>query len=347
VPSCRRRSPWRIGTAARGAELLRALVLGYDLCCRSTQALGPRAIYAAGRSSHALGGLFGAAAAAGALAGLGADQMRWLLSYIAQQASGIRDLGAGRGAQRESVRLRRHAGAQRRHGCDHSRSGLPRRGRRVQRRARFFDAFAVEPDPEELARELGARFDIMGANIKKWSVGSPIQAALDSLEVLVAEHRLRAGDVKEITVRLPDVEAHIVDDRSMPDINLQHLLAVMLLDGGLSFASSHDVARMRDPAVLDLKQGMTLIADRELSEARPRRQGIVEVTTNDGRKLSHRTYAVRGTADNPMRRDEVEANALDLLATVLGAERARMLVDRVWDIERLANARELRPLLEA
>jgi 2-methylcitrate dehydratase PrpD len=194
---------------------------------------------------------------------------------------------------------------------------------------------------------LGARFDIMGANIKKWSVGSPIQAALDSLEVLVAEHRLRAGDVKEITVRLPDVEAHIVDDRSMPDINLQHLLAVMLLDGGLSFASSHDVARMRDPAVLDLKQGMTLIADRELSEARPRRQGIVEVTTNDGRKLSHRTYAVRGTADNPMRRDEVEANALDLLATVLGAERARMLVDRVWDIERLANARELRPLLEA
>ena len=133
----------------------------------------------------------------------------------------------------------------------------------------------------------------------------------------------------------------------MPDINLQHLLAVMLLDGGLSFASSHDVARMRAPAVLDLKRRMTLVADRELSAARPRRQGIVEVTTRDGRTLSHRTRAVRGTADNPMSRDEVETKALDLLAPVLGNMRARDLVKRVWAIERVADVRELRPLLEA
>ena len=201
--------------------------------------------------------------------------------------------------------------------------------------------------PTRRSSRASSRFEIRDANIKKWSVGSPIQAALDSLEVLITEHRLRAGDVKEITVRLPDVEAHIVDDRSMPDINLQPLLAVMLLDDGLSFASSHDVAHMRDPAVLDLKQRMTLIADRSLSEARPRRQGIVEVTTRDGRKLTHRTYAVRGTGDNPMSRDEVEAKALDLLAPVLGDERARRLIDRIWRIEQVDQLRELRPMLEA
>ncbi|MGH6944660.1 MAG: MmgE/PrpD family protein, partial [Geminicoccaceae bacterium] len=55
-----------------GTALLRAVVLGYDVGCRATQALGPRAIYRAGRSSHSLAGLFGAAAAAGALAALNA-----------------------------------------------------------------------------------------------------------------------------------------------------------------------------------------------------------------------------------------------------------------------------------
>ena len=133
--------------------------------------------------------------------------------------------------------------------------------------------------------------------------------------------------------RLPDDVLELVDDRSMPDINLRHLLAVMLLDGGLTFASSHDVARRRDPAV----QGL----------ARPPRQGIVEVTTRDGRKLAHRTCAVRGTADNPMSRDEVEPKALDLLAPVLGGERARRLIDQIWRIEQVDQLRELRPLLEA
>jgi hypothetical protein len=43
----------------------------------------------------------------------------------------------------------------------------------------------------------------------------------------------------------------------------------------------------------------------------------------------------------------VEAKALDLLVAPLGAARARELVDRVWDLERVADVRELRPLLRA
>jgi len=82
-----------------------------------------------------------------------------------------------------------------------------------------------------------------------------------------------------------------------------------------------------------------------LNDVRPRRQGIVEIESRDGRKLTHRTYAVKGTADNPMTRAEVEAKALDLLASVIGARRARALIDSVWKLETLADMRELRPLL--
>jgi 2-methylcitrate dehydratase PrpD len=69
------------------------------------------------------------------------------------------------------------------------------------------------------------------ATIKKWTSGSPIQAALDALEALIREHGIGAKDVASLTVRLPDDRAHLVDDRDMPDICVQHLLAVMLIDG--------------------------------------------------------------------------------------------------------------------
>ena len=80
------------------------------------------------RSTHAISGTFGSAAAAGCAASLNAQQMRWLLSYTAQQASGPRLLAARHRSHREGVRLRRHAGPQRRH------RGAARPGRRHRRR---------------------------------------------------------------------------------------------------------------------------------------------------------------------------------------------------------------------
>ncbi|MBI2296604.1 MAG: MmgE/PrpD family protein, partial [Betaproteobacteria bacterium] len=72
-----------------GGDLLRAIALGYDVGCRLTMALHAYDFREAGHSTHSFGPMFGAAAAAGALAGLKQDQVRHLLSYTAQQASGI------------------------------------------------------------------------------------------------------------------------------------------------------------------------------------------------------------------------------------------------------------------
>ena len=96
-----------------------------------------------------------------------------------------------------------------------------------------------------------------------------------------------------------------------------------------------------------LRQRVRLVGDPALGT--PEGPVVVEAATRDGRVLAHRVdaAAVRGTPDNPMPRAEVEAKALDLLAAPLGAERARRLVDQVWDLQRVAAVRELRPLLQA
>ena len=71
-----------------GARFLRAVALGYDVGTRMTMTLGPD--FSKGhRSTHAVAGGLGTAAAAGCCAGLSEQQMRWLLDYTAQQSAGI------------------------------------------------------------------------------------------------------------------------------------------------------------------------------------------------------------------------------------------------------------------
>jgi len=67
-----------------GSALLRAVALGYDVGCRLTLSLDPYRFREAGHSTHSFGPTFGAAAAAAALAGLKAPQVRHALSYAAQ-----------------------------------------------------------------------------------------------------------------------------------------------------------------------------------------------------------------------------------------------------------------------
>jgi len=133
----------------------------------------------------------------------------------------------------------------------------------------------------------------------------------------------------------------------MPDINMQHMCAVMLEDGIVTFISAHDEKRMRDPKVLALKRRIELLGDDELTRVIPSRQGIVELKLKDGRELRHHTKAVRGTAQNPMARAEVDEKAYHLMAPILGKARARKLCDAVWNIEGLSNMRKLGPLLRA
>jgi 2-methylcitrate dehydratase PrpD len=332
---------------AGGTELLRAVALGYDVGCRITQSLGALRFRVAGHSTHSFGPTLGAAAAAGALAGLDERRARYLLSYAAQQASGISCWMRDEGHIEKAFDF---GGMPARNGIAavtmvaHGFTGVEDvfSGER-----NFFVAYGDSPDPDELARELGERYEITHTDIKRWAVGSPIQAPLDSLLELIRAHGVRADDVESVTVRVAHLGANTTDNRDMPDICMQHLCAVMLLDGTVSFKSSHDEARMRDPKVLALRRRIELRGDDALTRAMPRREGIVVLKLKDGREIEHHTRAVRGTPENPMTRPEVEAKSVDLMAPVLGRARAAKLCAAIWEAEKIRDVRSLRSLLRA
>ena len=326
-----------------GAALLRAVALGYDIGCRLTQSLDAYRFREEGHSTHSFGPTFGAAAAAAALAGLKQAQVRHVLSYAAQQASGISCW----------MRDPEHIEKAFDFGGMPARNGVTAAAMVAHGFTGVEDVFAGERsffvayrgEPEALARGLGETFEIMNASIKRWSVGSPIQAPLDSLSALIQEHRFAAEDVESLVVRVAHQGANTVDNRDMPDICMQHMCAVMLLDGTVSFKSSHDEKRMRERRVVAVRERIELVGDDDLSRAMPSRQGIVEISLRDGRRLRHHTRAVRGTPDNPMTRAEVDAKSYDLMVPVIGRARARKLCDAAWKLDRMDDVRRLRALL--
>jgi 2-methylcitrate dehydratase PrpD len=149
-----------------------------------------------------------------------------------------------------------------------------------------------------------------------------------------------------VVVRLAPTVAAVVDNRDIPDICLQHMVAVMLLDKTVSFAAAHDKARMMDAAVLRQRAKVQLVGDPALQQLMPVRVAVVELTLADGTQLTERVEAVRGTPRNPMSRAEVVDKCQSLMAPVIGSATAKQLIETLLTIERVTNVRTLRPMLQ-
>jgi len=328
---------------AGGDALLRAIALGYDVCVRVNLSLGFSPPAKAKHSTHSIGPAFGAAAAAAALLRFDARQARHLLSYAAQQASGIPFWNRDHHHVEKAFDFAAMPARNGTLGALMVASGFTGVEDPLSGAHNLFAAFAERPDRAALVDGLGSRFEIMRASIKKWCVGSPIQAVLDAIMAITGGVPQTPDAIEAITLIMPDDRVHIVDDRAMPDVCVQHLAAVALLDGGAGFAAAHDVARMQDPAVRALRARMTLVPSPELTVAVPARQAIVAIRFAGGEERRHHAVAVRGTPENPMTEAEVEAKVLDLVAPLLG-QRAHELIEEVRGIED-RRVRDLRPLL--
>jgi 2-methylcitrate dehydratase PrpD len=309
-----------------GIDLINSVALGYDLCCRFLIALGADLVRASHRSAEGTSSTMGSVGAAASLARLDETGMRYALSYAAQQVSGIwswvRDaehvekafdfsgMGARNGVTAATMVQMGFTGVRDVFDGEHN----------------AFIALSANPDPEEMVKELGSRYFITETAIKPFSVGYPIQAPLDAL-------------------RLPEDGARIVNNRSMPDVNIQYIIAVALADGTLTFADSHSYERMEDPEVCSICERIELIADPALKNPAAPRSGHVEVRLTDGKTISHFTSHAPGTKENPMNTERVNEKARHLMAPVLGSDQTERIISQINELEHLDDARKLAPLL--
>jgi 2-methylcitrate dehydratase PrpD len=317
-----------------GLQLVRAVALGYDVGARVLTALRP-GVFETHKSTHSIGGVFGAAAAAGCAASLNPQQMRWLLDYTAQQSSGIAAW------DRDTDHIEKgfvFGGMPARSGVTSAllvKSGWTGVDDVLSGDDNFLLANAPHGDANVLIDKLGERYEITRTSIKKWTVGTPIQGPLDALEIMLKKRPFEADQVKEVVVRMSP--GSVVDNREMPDVCIQHMLAVMMIDKTATFRSAHDKPRMQDPGVLRQRAKVRLD---------PRAEKLVAITLNDGTRMGEDVAAVLGTAGNPMSRDQVIAKCRDLMVPVLGASATAKLIERTLDLENVKSVRELRSLLQ-
>jgi 2-methylcitrate dehydratase PrpD len=326
-----------------GTHFVRAVTLGYDIGMRAYKTLDRGSL----KETHNVVGTMGASAAAGCVSKLNVQQMRWLLDYAAQQA------GAGIGAWRDDTD---HIEKGFLFGAMGARNGvtaalLVQAGWTgvndvLSGPQNFVKSYAPNADPAGLIDLLGARYEVTLTSIKGWTAGGPIQTPLDALVNLRKRRPFEADEVERVIVRSATSQAERVDNREMPDINLQYLVAVMLLDKTVSFHAAHDKSRMQDAAILEQRAKVQLVADDELERLLPTRVGVVDITLKDGTHLSERVDNARGTPENPMTRDEIVAKARELMTPILGAEKCSKLIQRTLDLENVKNLRDLRPLLQ-
>ena len=330
-----------------GLDILKAMTLGYDICCRLTKSLHPSQFRANGHSSHTFGPNFGAAASAGALLGVNPIQARYLLSYAAQQASGVScwmrdkdhiekafDFGgmAARNGMTSALMVINDFT-----GVEDVFSG----------ERNFYDAYGVEPLRQELGVDLGKRYEILQTSIKRWTVGSPIQAPLDCVDELIQTlgKQLDPSSITNIHVKIPHESLTIVNNREMPEICLQHLVALMIFEGRMDFHLAHDRSRMSDPKILELRKLISLEGSDELSKNMPTRQGIVRITLRSGKHFEVYTRDVKGTPNNPMNRLELDRKCIDLMSPILGLNQSELICKAAWELETFASARDFVALL--
>jgi 2-methylcitrate dehydratase PrpD len=330
-----------------GEDFVRAVALGYDLDCRLLMALGPDLVRGSHRSAEGTSSTFGALGAAASLARLDERGMRFAISYAAQQVSGLWSWVKDEDHIEKAFDF---AGMGARNGVtavSMVQAGLTGVADVLDGTHNLFIALSTDPKPEAMLEGLGSRFYVTETAIKTFSVGYPIQSPLDALLTLRKQYDLTPANVAGILVKLPTDAMGIVGESAMPDVNCQHLIALALVKGAVSFVDSHDAALMHDSRILEQRAKVTLAPDQALMDPAAPRGAIVEVTLTDGRKVEHFTKFPPGTKENPLSTEAVSAKARDLIAPVLGTERADKLIDQINRLEQLDHIGGLSPLFTA
>ncbi len=187
-------------TGADTRAFLTAVVAGYEVCCRLGLAVDPTAHYARGFHPTATTGVFAAAAAAGLLLGLNADQMVGAFGIAGSQAAGsLQFLVSGAWTKRYQVGAAAMNGLI---GATLAAEGFKGSVEALEGAHGFFQGYSGAPDPARAIAGLGSRWETLEIALKPYPSCRYTHAALDGLLALRTEHGLKPADIRALTIGL-------------------------------------------------------------------------------------------------------------------------------------------------
>jgi 2-methylcitrate dehydratase PrpD len=342
--------------AVRGADFLRASVLGFETGPRVGFALHGSQMLSRGWHSGSVFGTHAAAAASGALRGLDAAAFEDALGLAATQSSGLM------AAQYEAMSKRMHHGLAARNGF--YAAGLAEVGytgiKRVFERpyGGFLSTFGEghDPDTSQITKNLGEAWHTEGIAVKIHAAMGGLHPAIDAALALSTDRDLAADDIAAIRIEVPDAIYHHgwwQPERPLTTIgaqmNIGYAVAVALLDGQVRPAQFHDER-------IDADDVWQLIARTEVrlentpqvtTWTEPGYNTRVILTLRDGEQLTQALNQPHGGPDEPLTNAEIRDKYRALTTQVTDTTRSAKIEQLVLDLENQDRLDDLVDLLAA
>jgi 2-methylcitrate dehydratase PrpD len=329
---------------ADGATVLAAIVAGYEVCCRLGLALDPAAHYARGFHPTSTAGTFGAAAAAGRVFGLDAEQIASAFGVAGSQAAGSLQF-----LQNGAWNKRWQVGAAAMNGLVAAvlaQKGFRGSAEAIEGRHGLLAGYTGAPHPERVLQGLGQDWETLRIAVKPYPSCRYTHAALDGLIALRERHGLAGADVRALEVGLHrngvvlvgEPEATKRRPRNVVDgqFSMAFTAAVALDQGGFGW---DDYRRLGEPVIDALCDKVTVARDEAVEAAAPHPFGArVRLVTSKG-EFELLVKDPSGEPESFPDEAALRRKFLTLAGPVLG-ERAGGLADAVLDLDRFARVAE-------
>jgi 2-methylcitrate dehydratase PrpD len=337
---------------ASGADVLTAVVAGYEVMTRVGNAINAgsarMAHHRKGFHPTATCGIFGAAALAAKMLGVGADITVQALGVAGSFASGLaQSLADGSDAWRAHGGVAAHNGVL---SALLAREGLTAPVAILDGVRGVCTAFTNGTyDAPALTADLGTRFLVLDAAFKLHNVAHVWALPLDALAILRERHAFAATDVDRMTVTFPKNWTAIMDDPTGATFapanyaqatnNLRFCLAVGLHAGRVHL-DEFDEKHLRDPAILETARRVEPRPDADLGaifETTDKAPVRLDVTLRSGVTHTLDVEYPRGCPQNPATRDEILAKFRALAVRALPADQLERVEAAVLDLEDLRD----------
>jgi len=326
--------------SASGEAFLRAIIVGYEISTRIAATMG-RAHYKYWHNTGTIG-CFGACAAAAELLHLDGMRFAHALATVATFSAGLQQA-----FRMDSMSKPLHAGRAAEAGVTAALAaseGIIGSLNVLEGDSGYGRAMGEGdgPDWERALATLGKDFHITRMTFKNHACCGHVFAAIDGALALQQQMRVLAPDIERISIgtykAALDVARHESPQTAAEArFSLKYTVASALTHGSVRLAA-FEPSRLGDPVTRELMRRIDVAIDPELDAAFPaQRAARIAIESRDGRRGEHLQPTRKGDPEAPLSDTELEHKYLELASPVLGEDRARELLARVWCLEREAQ----------
>ncbi len=341
---------------ASGADVLAAIVAGYEITCRVALALPAGEHYDRGFHPSATCGAFGAAAAAARVFGLDADGVAGALGTVLSQCAGsLQFLVNGAWTKRHQVGWAAVNGLM---AATLVREGFKGAAEALEGRHGFLRAYAPNPNPDRAVQDLGSVFELMATAVKPYPSCRYGHAGIDAALALRAANDLKPGDIDRVTLGLPRAGMMLIgqpaDKKANPEnvvdgqFSGPFVISAALATGAMGWDSYN---HLRDPVLRGLLSKVVCEFDPEIEAEFPANMSGKLTIEAGGRRFSQKVVVPKGEPSNFLSEAELRAKFAGLTDAVLGVDRAARLADAVLAIDTVSDVaslmRQTAPLMPA